>query len=254
VDAQAPGLARRVRGLAGVAASGPGWPERLLERIALTYLLVSAYRREAALPPDLRAEVRQLVGWTVSQDDLLLLTNQLVSDRWRVLGERVEEDERFRTQRTWLRGASRFALVLTFAAAGAPIDRSLRPGTTVDADLVFFPGAAPVRALVKTRRGTEDGVGDWRGASLDAARAGYAAALAGSPWLDEAPVALDAVVPVTDGVRDARFAPYSRRFERTPALLALAGGRPVGLFAEWNGAALLPLGVHTGERYVPLDA
>jgi hypothetical protein len=177
-----------------------------------------------------------------------------VSDRWRVLGERVEEDERFRTQRTWLRGAARFALVLQFAPAGAPVDRSLRPGTTVDADLVFFPGVAPVRALVKARRGTEEGVGAWRGVGVGEARAGYAAALAESPWLDEAPVALDGVVPVPGGVRDARFIPYGRRFERASALLAVAGGRPVGLFGEWNGAALLPLGVHTEDRYVALDA
>jgi hypothetical protein len=253
VDAQAPGLARRVRALASVAVSGPGWPERLLERIGLIYILARAYRREAALPPELRAEVRQLVGWNVSQDELIA-TATPVGDRWRVLGQRIDEDERFRTQRIWLRGADRFALVLSFAAAGAPLDRSLRPGTTVDADLVFFPGVAPVRALVKARRGTEDGVGPWRGVSLAEARAAHAEALAGNPWLDEAPVALADVVPTADGVHDAHVARYGKRFLRAAPLLAVSGGRPVGLFAEWNGATLLPLGVDTGERYVPLDA
>jgi hypothetical protein len=253
VDAQAPGLARRVRALAGVAASGAGWPERLLERIALIFLLIQAYRREAALPPDLRAEVRQLVGWTVSQEELLA-TAPPVADRWQVLGQRIEEDERFRTQRVWLQSGARWALILSFAAAGAPVDRSLRPGTTVDADLVFYPGVAPVRALVKGRRGTADGVA-FAGTSIAAARAGYAAALAQNPWLDEAPVALAGVVPDRDRLGDDDHSlPIGRRFARANPLVAVAGGRPVGVFGEWNGDSILPLGVQVEDRYVPLDA
>src|SRR5215470_20036827 len=58
VDAQAPGLARRVRGLYGAVAGNPAWPERLLERLGLLHLLVQAYRRQGALGDDLRAEVR----------------------------------------------------------------------------------------------------------------------------------------------------------------------------------------------------
>lgn len=254
VDAQAPGLARRVRALAGVVASGPGWPERLLERIAGIVLLVRAYRREAVLPPELRAEVRQLIGWTVSQEELL--AGPAVSGRWRVLGQRLEEDERFRTQRTWLIGDDRAALILQFAAAGAPLNRDLRSGTTIDADLVFFPGVAPVRALIKARRGTEETIGTWRGLELDAARAAYAAALAGNPWLDEAAVELAAVVPNRQGVRDpfGRAVPFSRRFARDAELVAVAGGRVVGLFGEWDGAKLLPLGIYAEDRYVALDA
>ena len=41
--------------------------------------------------------------------------------------------------------------MLGFAAPGQPLDRSLAPGTAIDAELVFFPGAYPLRALVKQR-------------------------------------------------------------------------------------------------------
>jgi hypothetical protein len=274
VDAQAPGLARRVRALYGVvvasgagaaAGSGPGWPERLLERLGLLYLLVQAYRKRDALGEDLRAEIRQLVGWNVDREELLS-SAPVVSDRWRVLGWRIEEDERLRSQRIWLKGASsgRFALVLNFAPLAAPIDRSLTPGTTVDADLVFYPGVRAQRALVKARRGTEAGVGVVRGLDLVAAAGDYAAALAEDPWLDDAPVLFRDVVPVRHGggwaLRDeaGRFVSLSRRFTHEWTLAAIAGGRPVVVFGEWNGRVLWPLGAgnfdREAERYVPLDA
>ena len=54
VDAQAPGLAERLRALASVSHSGAGWDGRLLEEYALLHLLAVAYRRQAELPPPLR--------------------------------------------------------------------------------------------------------------------------------------------------------------------------------------------------------
>ncbi len=53
VDAQAPGLARLVRELAGIPASSEGWPERLLERLGRLHLVVEGYKRLDSLPPDL---------------------------------------------------------------------------------------------------------------------------------------------------------------------------------------------------------
>jgi hypothetical protein len=262
VDAQAPGLARRVRALYGVVAGSATWPERLLERLGLLHLLVQAYRRQGTLGEDLRAEVRQLVGWNVDREELLG-SAPVVADRWRVLGWRIEEDERLRSQRVWLHGAAsgRFALILSFAPLAAPIDRSLTPGTTVDADIVFYPGVRAQRALVKARRQAVDGVGRVGGLDLAFALGEYAAALAEDPWLDDAPVLLRDVVPVqlASGwvLRDeaGRFVPLSGRFTHEWTIAALAGGRPLVVFGEWNGRAVAPLGVGSeGERYVPLDA
>ncbi len=259
-DAQALGLARRVRALAGVAASGPGWEERLVERLGSLWLLAQAYRRQAELPAELRAEVRTLVGWTVAQDELL--AGPGVRDRWLVLGRRVEEDERYQSQRLWLWGreSGRPALLLSFAAVGAPLDRSLPVGTTVDAELAFYPGPRAQRALVKANHGVTPGVEPLPGGDVDAAHAARAAGLAENAWLEEQALALRAVVPQKLGeqwvVRDAagRFLPLSRRFTRERQLHALAGGRPLDLFGEWSARDLLPLGAAAGGRYVALDA
>jgi hypothetical protein len=138
VDAQAPGLAERLRGLASVPHSGPGWEGRLLEEYALLRLLAVAYKRQAGLPPPLRETVRSRVGFSLRQADVLA-AGEPVRDHWQVLGRQDAEQDRVRARRTWLRGRTtgRPALVLSFAPAGAVLDDSLTPGTGPDADLVF---------------------------------------------------------------------------------------------------------------------
>jgi hypothetical protein len=259
VDAQAPGLAGMVRDLAGVPASGAGWQERLLERLARLFLLIEGYRRLETLPPENRADVRAAIGWSLSQDEILASNG--IRDSWLVLGQRVTEEDNLRVQRTWLWGAARDrpALALAFAAPGQPLDRSLSPGTMLDAELVFFPSAYPLRALVKQRHAPPAQLDHLPGASdLGAATAAYAAALARLPWLDRFPMAIWAVTPGRDGerwmVRDSagRALPLAPRFAHSWRLLAISGGRPLGLFGEWDGDALLPLSAWAEERFVVL--
>ena len=117
VDAQAPGLAERLRALAAVPHSGPGWDGRLLEEYALLRLLAAAGREQAGLPPPLRDTVRSRVGFTVRQADVLASATP-VRDHWHVLARRDLDQDRIRTRRVWLRGrhTGRTALVLSFAA------------------------------------------------------------------------------------------------------------------------------------------
>ena len=64
VDAQAPGLARRVTALAGVASSREGWDQRLLAELGMLRLLTRAHERMAELPAPLAETVRGHVGLT----------------------------------------------------------------------------------------------------------------------------------------------------------------------------------------------
>jgi hypothetical protein len=258
VDAQAPGLARMIRDMAGVPASGEGWQERLLERLARLFLLIEGYRRLETLPSEEQADVRAAVGWSLNQDELLAAAG--VRDRWLVVGQHAEEEEHLRVLRTWLwgAGAARPALVLAFAAPGQPLDRGLVPGTALDAEIVFFPGAYQLRALVKRRHGPPSPLDRLPGAGIGAATAAYAAALARSPWIERFPLAIAGVTPLRDGerwlVRDANglVLPLARRFARSWRLLALSGGQPLALFGEWDGDALLPLSAWAEGRFVVL--
>jgi SWIM zinc finger len=259
VDAQAPGVARLLRELAGIPASGDGWQERLLERLARLHLLVEGYGRLDALPPEAAADLRAAVGWTVPQEEVL--AGEGVRDRWVVLGQKVEEEDRIRAQRRWLLGEStgRFALALHFAHASQALDASLVPGTVIDADVAFFPGAVPLRALVKHRHGTASVMGEMQGhETATEATAAYASSLSRNPWLERFPIALRAVVPARRGdgweVRDPEGAGLrlSPRSERPWVLAALSGGRPIGLFGEWDGETLTPMGAWTVGRFFPV--
>jgi hypothetical protein len=258
VDAQAPGLARMVRDLAGVPDSGEGWQDRLLQRLGRLHLLLEGYHRLGALPPEEQAELRAAVGWTQSQDELLASAG--LRDSWLVLGQHVEDDEHLRVLRTWLWAtrAGRPALALAFAAPGQPLDRGLVAGTAIDAELVFFASTYPLRALVKQRHGPPGPLDQMPGDGIGAATQAYAAAVARSPWLERFPLALTGVTPLRDGerwlVRDAEglAVPLARRFTRGWRLLALSGGQPVALFGEWDGEVLLPLSAWAEGRFVVL--
>jgi hypothetical protein len=260
VDAQAPGLAERLRALAAVPHSGAGWEDRLLEEYALLRLLATAGRSQGRLPPALRDTVRSRVGFTVRQADVLAGATA-VADRWHVLARRDTVTDRIRTRRTWLRGirTGRPALVLSFAAAGQVLDDSLTPGTGTDADLAFYPGAVALRAVVADRRGVAAG-GVPAGTTAAGLLAGYAAALAADPWLEIWPAVLDATpvragVASQPGLRDAAAGtlPLHPGAGDCWPLFALSGGRPLTVAGEWTPRGLWPLTAWDEDgRPVPL--
>jgi hypothetical protein len=247
-----------VRDLDGIPDSGEGWQDRLLQRLAHLFLLLEGYHHLDTLPPEEQADIRAAVGWALNQDELLSTIG--IRDRWLVLGQHVQDEDHLRVVRTWLWGANagRPALALAFAAPGQPLDRSLVAGTALDAELVFFPGAYPLRALVKQRHGPPGPLDRMPGDGIGAATHAYADGLARSPWIERFPLALAGVTPLRDGerwlVRDAEglTLPLARRFAHGWRLLALSGGRPLALFGEWDGEALLPLSAWAEGRFVVL--
>jgi len=255
VDAQAPGAARLVRQLGTIPASGEGWPDRLLDRMARLHLLLEGYARLDQLSPELAADVRTGLGWTASQESLLELDG--VRDQWGVVGRHVSEDDRLRVQRTWLWGREtrRGALVLHFAPAGVgrtdtkPIDPTLVPGTAFDGTLVFFPSAVPLRAIVKERTAAVAWTSDAGYASVADAMVATADADTRMPWIESHPVLLREAIPAAmtmpGQIRDStgRSLPISHRFRDRWRLLAVSGGAAVPLFGEWDGEAITPLTV-----------
>jgi hypothetical protein len=151
VDAQAPGVGRMLREMAAIARMGQAWEEPLLDYIGRLYLLIEGFKRLETLPTDTQADIVTTLGWPQNQDEILA-TGTGVRDTWLVLAQRVEEreEDRILAQYTWLWGSESEhpALVLDFAFIKDPLDKSLLPGTRLDADLVFYPGAAPLRAQI----------------------------------------------------------------------------------------------------------
>ncbi|MGN9842455.1 SWIM zinc finger family protein [Nonomuraea sp. H19] len=270
IDAQAPGVAGIVSRLSRVRAEDD-WPGRLLEEYALINLLAVAYRRRAELPAPLAQTVLIRTGFPVTREQVL--TGSAVRDLWDVLGRRDDEQDRLTARRVWLRGrrTGRPALILSFAPQGQALDASLVTGTTIEADVTFYQGAAPLRALVATRYGavsaselasgysTVSASGSGYGAGSAAGRAArpasphpavppgvspedaldeVARAVAEDPWTESWPLVLAAVTPERASIGGLPLHPKARDPWR---LIAVSGGQPLTVAVEWTPQGLRPL-------------
>ena len=259
VDAQAPGVAARVRALSGLPNSSPDWPEKLVAGLGRLALLAEAFRRLDTLDEPLAESVRTEVGIPLSQEEVLERGEKVV-DRWIVLGQRTEDEGRLKVRRTWLLGedTGRYALILQFAAAGATFSEGFVSGTVAGAELAFYPGASPVRAVARSREGGVTRVQNLQGyETMEAFLDHTSLATAGQPWLERLPAVLRDVVPLLEDERDkGRWLVRDRDGGALPlaggehwTLLSFSGGGPVDLAAEWDGETLLPLGIVTGGTY-----
>ncbi|MFF9348138.1 SWIM zinc finger family protein [Streptomyces sp. NPDC014734] len=261
VDAQAPGLAGRVRDLAALPASGPGWPVRLLEECALLHLLDSAWLGIDGLPEPLAATVRTRVGLTAPAG------GPPVRDQWQVLAQYDTPDGRIVTRRIWLygQGSGRTALVLSFGAAGHSPGQTLPVGSRIDAEITPYPGAGQLRAELGQLFGAPSSAGTPPpgGTTTEAVRA-YGDALRHDPWLDSWPVTLRDVIPVpsgngwqlVDAVGDTALplAPSATARPGLWRLLALSGGFPVTVFGTCGHRGFDPLAAWATETDVAAGA
>ncbi|MEU5320674.1 SWIM zinc finger family protein [Streptomyces sp. NPDC021056] len=248
VDAQAPGLAARVRELGAIPSSGPGWPVRLLEECALLHLLDQGWLRRERLPEGLAATVRSRIGLPASAD------GPAVRDRWLVLAQYDTADARLTTRRIWLHGAEsgRMALLLSFGAAGRAPELALPVGLVLEAEVSAYPGAGQVRAALGEQFAPPVPA-EIRPPGTTTAQAAvrYGEALRDDPWLDSVPATLDRVVPTPDGdtwqLADADgdtalpLTPTARSRPGLWRLVALSGGAPVKVFGECGHRGFTPL-------------
>jgi hypothetical protein len=260
VDAQAPGLAARVRELAALPASGGDWPSRMLEEAGLLHLLARGYLGRERLPQPLVETVRTRIGFTV--DTAEVLAGAAVRERWLVLSVTDTAEDRLTTRRIWLHaeGSGRFALLLSFGAAGRAPELVLPAGAVLDAELAYYPSAVPLRAALGTQYATEPGDGALPcGVGVAAALDSYGAALADDPWLDAWPVVLSGVVPIPSATRwqlaDAtgeEAVPLAGAASHW-RLAALSGGHPLTVFAEVTPAGARPLAAWPAPSTPPVS-
>ncbi|MEV4125905.1 DUF5691 domain-containing protein [Nocardia sp. NPDC049707] len=262
VDAQAPGVAAALRQLPNTVVTRADWPDVVLAEYARLHLLIAAHRRLDELSPELRASVRTHIGYPTSGESVR--AEPAVRDQWQVLGIRTSEEERLYTRRTWLYGrrTRRWGLLLehSFGAPSFSAEVPL-PGMMAEADLHYYPGGAPLRALWGARHGPAEPfttlpVAD---GSIAAVLTEHAEALAGDPWLRFRPVLLTDVMPVwTENgwyiTESGGTALPVAATEQPWRLLGVSGGHPVTLAAEWSVAGLVPISVFTAGEVIDVGS
>lgn len=258
-DAKLPGPAGRLRFLASL---GPDAGEATVARsLGDLYLFVRAWRKRADLPYDRRRELMSVAGLPIRKEELL--AEPVTQDHWLVLGRQEGREDRLRNRRTWLRGerSHRYALLLDFAFGAAPFERSWPPGASFTGGLHYYPGSYAQRALFPSPRPGGKPYEGLRGYATVAELLGnYRRALAVNPWLAQYPAYFTAVRPAVTAteawvVDEAGHAlPLVDDFGESWTLLALSGGQPIALFAEFDGYRLRPLSAVDGTGLVDLSA
>ena len=256
VDAQAPGLAARVRGLSEVPGSGRDWPDRLLSGLAALRLLTAAYRVQGDLPAGLREDVRALTGWARKEAETVA-DGESVADAWVTLGAVEWDEDRVRGRRAWLRGVAtdRTAEIVQFAPHGRGFEAAFAAGCAQAMTLAFAPSAAPRRAVVATREGEPVPVPLPPGTDVAGLLDGVADELAACPFRARFAAILDRATPLVvsgDGgddwwVRDERGDGLRLARGDWWGLLAESGGRPLTVAGEYDLAA------PGGPRFRPLS-
>lgn len=280
VDAQAAGLANRVRRIGAAVGSRPDWHDHVLAELGVLHLLARAGQRLADLPPDLADGVAAAVGWQVRQADVLANTPD--TDTWLVAGRSDTLEDRIVVRRLWLHGARHgWAMLLSFAAFGQSLDAWPSVGMTLTGDLHRYPGAVRLRALLGeiTATTAPGGIVVQPGGSADPRRAGQAdpgaptaasafgvsvaegcaavgAALAAEPWLERHPLAVRASATIDGGrwvLTDATGSlplAGAATTDELATLLAATATAPGVVVAEWTPQGVVPVAVHTGTSSI----
>lgn len=255
VDAQAPGLAQRVRDAAAELQQGPDWPERVLRQLGLLHLACEAVPRRESLPAPVQDDLRTVLGWARDKAEVLARAEP-VPDLWIVLGQiREEREPNLLERRVWLHGlhSGRRALILEHAHGGRGFETHWPDGAALRIPLAFYPGAAALRALPVTVPEAPQ-AHPWPTVQAEAEWRTVAERVAASPWVPLHPVLCDGTPEITAGGRcrlhhqGRQLALCLREVDRW-SLLALSGGHPIELMGEWDGHVLQPLAACGPDGY-----
>ncbi|WP_199538855.1 SWIM zinc finger family protein [Desertihabitans brevis] len=248
VDAQLPGLGQRLRDLGSEVSARPDWTEHLLAAVGRLWAVVRAWRRREQLDADQLGDLRAVVGWSFSREEVR--QREILLDDWLVLGAHRSDDGRLQQQRTWLHGrrTGETVQLLDFAAGTSALPLPQVSGTSLTAGLARYPGHPPRRALFVDEPRPAEVAAPWPAAvTTTEAVERRDALLVDQPWLRVVPAHLRSVrlalapAPLLVDA-DGRGLPLAEDAD-VWALAALTGGHPADVVVELQGARVRPLTV-----------
>ncbi len=255
VDAQAPSLADRVRNLGSMVLTRSDWNDCLLRELSRLSTIVAAWQRRAHLDESTNAELRRLVGWSRSTDEVRALGS--IADTWTFVGRFQSFTDRMSSQRTWLWGTNsqQWAVILDFALGSAHFEVSHTTSSIVEGSVALYPGLIPRRALVMDVAPTSTATSFPYTMSVATALSRITTTLATNPWTEYIPVVLSQV-ELIGSARSWSFrdehgdtVPVVSTFEPW-TLLAQRGPGRFDVFGEWSDDGFLPATVCTAAGLV----
>ena len=277
IDAQTPGLLRFVGNAYGLLNGGEAGRERLLGQLGKLALLLEAYRRIDDAPEDFASEIRQALGYTVPQAEVLA-SGERVEGVWLALGRKVVSARagQLFVACDWFLNLEtrRFAQYLQFSHALTRA-RAIFPdrfpvASLYEGTMRFWPGTLKLRALFETPPKSIQKTSNCHiKASLDRFFRRIPDYQARAPWIQSIPAFLDDVVVRPHIRRDSASCVREWRVVSSSGLSAPAlsvDGKdstlvgyysatwraPCSLFAEWNGREFFVFSLWNGQGFFRL--
>jgi len=256
VDAKLGGIAKRIR-LLPTIPDDTDWHESILTELSDLHLLVKSFQNLETLPETLQRDILSIAGWNIKKEEVE--TGAPVTDDWFILAIHEKWEEKLRARKTWLFGKNtgKYALILDFAWGNEDHEKQYITGKTMTGNLIFYPSAYPLRAIVKKWETAGQQTTNITGyKDLQSMLEAYSIAIAQNPWVNTFPVLLSDVIPVyADGKyllvdtikHQLVIANNETSFWQ---IFALSGGNPVTVFGEWSKNKLLILSVSARNRYI----
>jgi hypothetical protein len=258
IDAQAPGLARRIRALGNAMGAEPDSETKAVCELGRLHLLVTGSRRRSELSPDWQQELDAQLGWNVDQEELRRRDG--IAGTWFAGAQTVREEEKILTRSTYLfSGDGRTARLLEFTPVAQPSVASIALGRWFEGSLVYFPGVQNLRAI-------------WKSPPQDATSGKlvpllrceelltvYGAAIAANPFADELPVVVELTPQFHHDrwwIRDELGAalPIVASFGLGWELLACSGGCAMQMVGSWDGFDFTPLAAISDGQLLPFTS
>jgi hypothetical protein len=149
-------------------------------------------------------------------------------------------------------------MLLAFGTFGNDVTTEHPVGTVLHADVHWYPGASPLRALVgRLHDPARVTTAAPPAGTVAEAAAAVGWSIAAEPWLERAPACVSATpVPLGNGrwslADDTGSVPIVPGFWRTAELVALSGGRPLTVMGEWSSDGFMPLTLWASGHAVAL--
>ena len=183
-----------------------------------------------------------------------------VLDQWFAVGMVDTSEYRLDTRRVWLYGAHsrRWAVIMSFAPPGGPLDDTALAGYVLHARLHFYPGSGQFRALVGEQTSATAGRTMPPAESFTDVRTRFAQLIAADPWAARMPAVINAAPVPSPGPWQMRAASGEcceiiDLPEEPWPLLARSGGEPIEVFGEWSARGFRPLSLLGTDAIEPFS-
>lgn len=240
VDAQASGLANRLKSIQEINFYDESWKHQLTDQLGKLYLLTESYKHLEEQSEDWQHEIRTQIGYPQAKEDVL--AGEAIADHWMVLHKRSRKINELNTETYWLYGrqSGRFAIYLSFVTPGSFPELNLVPGSVYQGQLCFYKGVSASRALFKTCELSSETFMPLCCKNLEEATSRYREALQQNPFTEDLPVLIENIRLATQGnqlyIQDVnnKLFPISIADATRIDLLSVTGGKPFAAFLLAN--------------------